>query len=84
MDCHAKIGYAIVSVFLLCKEAQAYGFPSSVGVPQRRAQEHQQEESGQAAAAAGKDSWLYTRGFQPQKVDTRTGLTTTVAHITWE
>ena len=58
------------------------GLPSCVGVPQRPGREHQQEEIGQAALAAGKDYWLYSRAFQPHEVDTRTGFTTTVAHKT--
>lgn len=78
----AKIGYAIDPVCPLCKEAQDSVFHRAWECPQRPGRDHQQEEIGQAALAAGKDSWLYTRGFQPHEVDTRTGLTTTVAHKT--
>ena len=77
-----KIGYAIDPGGPLCEEPQDSVFHRAWECPQRPGREHQQEEIGQAALAAGKDSWLYTRGFQQHEADTRTGLTTAVAHKT--
>lgn len=78
----AKIGFDIDPVRPLCKAAEDWVFNCAWECPLRLGKDNQQDDIGQAALAAGKDSWLYTRGFQPHVVDTRTGFTTTVAHKT--
>ena len=78
----AKIGFDIDPVCPLCKVAEDSVFHRAWECPQRPGKDNQQEEIGQAALAAGKDSWLYTRGFQPHVVDTRIGLTNIIAHKT--
>ena len=66
----------------LCKAAEDSVFHRAWECPQRPGKDNQQDDIGKAALAAGKESWLYSRGFQPHVVDTSTGLTTTVAHKT--
>ena len=72
----AKMSHAIDPVCPLSEEPEDSVCHRACEYPQWLGKEHQQEEICQAALAAGKDSWLYSRGFQPHEVDTRIGLTT--------